>query len=159
MLNMLAADVMTSPVIKVQGDTNLEQVARTMLEDEIGSVVVVHDDGSMIGIITDSDFIGRKGRIPFSTFEAPQVLGQWLGKEGLEEIYAKARSIEAREIMTTNVHTVEEDTPAESILRLLLNQDISHVPVVREGRPVGMVARHDLLVVLLRLVHPEERLA
>lgn len=144
-----ASDVMTSPVITVGRQSNLEEVARLMLEREIGSVVVVDDDGSMIGIVTDTDFAARKSSIPFSTFELPQLLGQWLDEEGVQGIYRKARSMEVGEIMTARVWSVGEETPIEEVVRLMLKRDVDHMPVVDGKRPVGMIAHRDLLKLLL----------
>ncbi|HKY59392.1 MAG TPA: CBS domain-containing protein [Gemmatimonadota bacterium] len=140
---------MTRPVITVGRQTNLEKVARLMLEKEIGSVVVVDDDGSMIGIVTDTDFAARKSSIPFSTFELPQLLGRWLDEEGVQGIYRKARSMEVAEIMTTRVWSVEEDTSIERVVQVMLERNIDHVPVVDGERPVGMIAHRDLLKLLL----------
>lgn len=150
MRDSTASDVMTHPVITVRETTNLEKVARLMLEKDIGSVVVIDDDGEMTGIVTDSDFAARKSHIPFSTFEIPQLLGQWMGQDGVEEIYRKAQSMEVGEIMTRKVLSVKEDTPIGDIVRLMLDRVINHVPVVRDGKPIGMVARWDLLRLLLR---------
>jgi len=144
-----ASAVMSRPVIAAREQTNLEEVARLMLEREIGSVVIVDDQGSMIGIVTDTDFAARKSKIPFSTFELPQLLGQWMDDEGVEGIYRKARSMKVGEIMTERVWSVEEDTPIEEVVRLMLDRDIDHVPVVDGERPVGMVAHRDLLKLLL----------
>ena len=150
MRDATASDVMAHPVITVPETANLEQVARLMLEKDIGSVVVVDDEGGVTGIVTDTDFAARKSRIPFSTFEVPQLLGQWMGKNGVEEIYRKAQSMEVGEIMTRRVLSVEEDAPVGDVVRLMLERAIDHVPVVRDGKPVGMVARWDLLKLLLR---------
>lgn len=147
MAEMTASDVMSHPVITVPGHTDLERVARIMVDKEIGSLVVVDDGGAITGIVTDSDFAARKSKIPFSTFELPQVLGHWM--DDVEKIYRKARSMEVREIMTRRVQSVERDTPIEEVVRLMLDHDIDHVPVVDGDRPVGMIAHRDLLRVLL----------
>lgn len=154
MRDSTASDVMAHPVITVGETTDLARVARLMLEKDIGSVVVVDEEGTMSGIVTDSDFAARKSRIPFSTFEIPQLLGQWMGKDGVEEIYRKAQSMKVSEIMTPRVCSVAEDTPVGDVVRLMLDRAIDHVPVVRDGKPVGMVARWDLLKLLLRREQP-----
>jgi CBS domain-containing protein len=47
--------------------------------------------------------------------------------------------------MRTEVITGDEETPVEEMARRMLRYDIDHLPVVREGVPVGIVARHDFL--------------
>ena len=138
-------DIMTQPPITIPEDANLEQTARVMLENGIGCLPVVDGAGLLVGIVTESDFAAKSARIPFSTFEAPQVLGQWMGKEGVERVYQEARRREVREIMSHPVHVVDDDDVIEKVLELMLKRKIKHVCVVRDGRPVGVVARHDLL--------------
>jgi CBS domain-containing protein len=136
--------------VTVRKDTTLEEVARLMLEHRIGGVPVINPTGTLCGVLTESDFTAKEQGIPFSTFRAPQVLGHWLGGERLEQIYAAARRMTARAIMSPHVITVTEVQSAEDAVRLLLRHNIHRLPVVRDGVPVGMVTRHDLLRLLLR---------
>lgn len=62
--------------------------------------------------------------------------------------------MKVKEIMTTPVVTVSEDDPIEEAGRKLLSHDINLVPVVRDGVPVGIVARHDLLNLMIQNKHP-----
>jgi len=66
------------------------------------------------------------------------------GKE-TERVRTDARKTKARQVMTTEVITATEETPVEEIARSMLRYDIDHIPVVRDGMPIGMVARHDYL--------------
>lgn len=85
--------------------------------------------------------------VPFSLFRASELLGTWLGNDA-EEIYATAANIPVREIMSRNLVTVKETDSIEKVLELILRYDISRIPVVRDRKPVGIVARHDLLKVM-----------
>lgn len=149
MENRTARDIMTSPAITVSGDTNLEEAAETMLDREVGSLVVVDDSGKAVGIVTDSDFSAKSAFVPFSTFRSRKLLGEWLGKDDAERIYERARNMDVREIMSAPVHCVELDDAVDRVLEIMLDRDVKHVPVLDDaGRPVGMVARHDLLKML-----------
>lgn len=151
MKNRTARDIMATPARSVRPDATLDEVARLMLDHDIGSVLVVDEHGRLAGIVTDSDFAARPARLPFSTFSAPKVMGEWLADRELSRIYEEARKRSVTEIMTTRVHSVTEDTRLAEILKLMLEHDVKHVPVLREGEAVGVVSRHDLL----RLVHRE----
>jgi CBS domain-containing protein len=146
---MKAREIMTRPVVTVREDSTLDQVARTLLEHRIGGVPVVDAQGRIRGVITESDFAAKSQGFPFSTFRYPQVLGQWLPQGGLERIYQAARTMTAREIMTKDAVTVVEDDTLEEIVRRMLRYDVHRLPVVRDGVPVGMVTRHDLLRLML----------
>lgn len=141
----LLSRIMSRPVVTVTTEANLADAAGKMLDQGIGSVVCVDADGRIVGIVTDSDFGARSAGIPFSTFRAPQLLGKWLGEDAVEKIYQESRRRLVGEVMSSPVHTVDETATVEDVLRIMLQRDVKHVPVVREGRPVGMVARHDLL--------------
>ena len=147
---MNAAEIMSQPAITVREDTTLEAVARTMLGHRIGSVPVVNDDGKVVGIVSESDFVGKDRGMPFTAFHAPNILGQWITKDGVERIYEAARQMTARDIMTSPVESLTEDTPVTDIVRRMIRHDLKRLPVLRDRRPVGMVTHHDLL----RIVAP-----
>jgi CBS domain-containing protein len=147
---MKAREIMIQPVVSVREDSTLDEVARTLLERRIGGVPVIDDRGRLCGLVTESDFAAKDRGFPFSTFRYPQVLGQWLPKAGLERIYQTARTMTAREIMTADVITVHEEDSLEEILRRMLRHEIHRLPVVRDGVPVGIITRHDLLRLMLR---------
>ncbi len=154
---MKVNSIMSQPVIVVGKDDSLEQVARTMLENNIGGVPVVDASGAIVGMITESDFGAKSKSIPFSTFRSEQVLGQWLSGSQLAQIYDAARDRQARDIMSRNVRTLTEDDTIETAAALLLKHDITRLPVVRDGRPVGILARRDLLKLMLERSTQEER--
>lgn len=146
-------DVMNSPAVTVRGGTSLKEAARLMLDKGIGCVLVVDSKGKLKGIIAARDFCAREVRVPFSTQELPQVFGHWLGSEGAEQAYAEASSMPARKIMRSPVHSVDEDDSIDRVLELMLRHDIGHVPVLRGGRPIGLVSGRDLLKLMLDQMH------
>lgn len=147
-IQMKAADVMSHPVVTVREDDTLERAARIMLERNVGSVLVVDEDGRLVGILTQSDFTGAPG----GAFRAPRLLGETLPEEGAERIYEEARDKKVRELMSKVVSTVGEDEPLTHVIRRMVELDLRHMPVVRDGIPVGIVTRRDLL----RLMLPHE---
>lgn len=142
---MKVQDIMTQPVVVAREDTTLEEIAQTMLERGIGAMPVVDADGKISGIITESDFTAKDCGIPFSTFRAPQVFGKWLTSEGCERIYEEARRTTAKQIMNRSVVTIGEGETVGRMLEIMLDSDLKRIPVVRDGVPVGIIARHDLL--------------
>lgn len=147
---MKIKELMAQPALVVTETATLEEVARFMLDHRIGCVPVVNGKGKLSGIITESNFAAREKGIPFSTFRAPQVFGEWLGEAGIERIYDRARELTAADIMLTRVITLTEEQPVEDAITLMMRHDINRIPVVRDGVPVGMIARHDLLRMLVK---------
>jgi CBS domain-containing protein len=142
---MKAKDIMTQPVITAQEDTTIERIARAMLDHRIGSVPIVDSECRIRGIVTESDFTEKERCIPFSTFRAPQLFGDWFSLEVVDKVYRSARQIAARGIMTRAVATVSEDASVHEVMTQMARHDVNRIPVLRDNRPVGIVARHDLL--------------
>lgn len=146
---MIVGDVMSAPVVTVPPEAPAPEVARVMQEHDIGSVVVVDDDGCLLGIVTESDFTGIARSVPFSIRLAPIVVGARPATIAeLAHLRELAQKLRARDIMTENVVTAEEGEEVGVVVHRMLTRNLKHIPVVRDGRPVGMVARHDLLKLL-----------
>jgi nucleotide-binding universal stress UspA family protein/predicted transcriptional regulator len=152
---MLVRDLMSTPVVVAAEETRLDEIARMMLEHEIGAVPIVSDDRKLVGIISESDFAGRE--IVFATsryghqIRLPKVLGElmFVG-DALEGIYEASQRLRARSVMSAPVHVASEDEPVQQALTRMLHHEIDHMPVVRGGVPVGMLARYDLLRLAFR---------
>jgi len=145
--------IMVKPVITVSAEATLEEVARLMLERNIGCVPVVNQRDELCGIVTESDFTGKERTFPFSPMSIyghPQVLGEWLPKQGVERIYEAARTKKVREIMTACVITATEDQTVEEMVRQMVTRNLHRIPVVHDNKPVGIVTRHDLLRLMIR---------
>lgn len=149
MAERTASDIMRTPPVTVRAGADLRTAAHLMLEHGVGSLLVVDPEGRLTGILTDSDFSAKEGGVPFSTLRLPQLLGRWVGGDDPEEIYEEAGEMTVGELMTAPVHTVAEEEPVRRVLEVMLERDVKHVPVVRDGEPVGMVTRHDLLRLLV----------
>lgn len=145
---MLVKEIMTAPVRTVSEDTVLSDVARLMLESGIGCVPVLDTSGNLSGLITKSDFIAEEKSIPFSTVHLPQLFGTWL-REGAEKIYRAVRTMQAREVMTNSPITLKENDLVKTFLEKIISHNISHAPVMRGSEMVGIVARHDLLKMMV----------
>jgi len=140
---MQAKDVMTTKVVTVQPDARVEHIAALLLEQRISGVPVVDADGRLLGIVTEGDLIRRP------ELGTERHRGWWLQLFGDEREraaeYARAHGSRAEQVMTRNVVTVTEDTSVGEIARLLEEHRIKRVPVVREGKVVGIVSRANLL--------------
>lgn len=134
---------MTTQVVTVRPDTRVEQIARLLLERRISGVPVVDAAGRLVGIVTEGDLMRRP------EIGTERHRGWWLRLFGDEREraaeYARAHGSRAEQVMTRNVITVTEETPLGEIARLLEEHRIKRVPVVRDGKLVGIVSRANLL--------------
>ncbi len=134
---------MTTGVVTVASDTPVAEIAKLLLQRHISAVPVVGSDGDLVGIVSEGDLIRRVAG------DDEGVHSWWLAllldPEALAERYVKSHGSQAADVMTREVVAVDEDTPASEIARLLEERRIKRVPVMREGRLVGLVSRADLL--------------
>ncbi len=140
---MQASDIMTTSVVTVTPDTAVGEIAKLFLERHISGVPVVDASGRVLGIVSEGDLMRR----PESGTERRP--SWWLrffasGKE-LAEAYVKTHGMRAEDVMTRDVVTVGEDTTVGEIAQLLEERRIKRVPVVSDGKVVGLVSRANLL--------------
>ena len=144
---LVARDVMTRAVASVSVDATLRQIAKILVEKGISGVPVVDAEGFPIGMVTESDLIAaapnddrKAGRERWLTRLAE---GEPLSAEFLAHLDSAERA--AREVMASPVVTINETTPLPEIARLFTSYRIKRLPVVRQGRMVGIVSRVDLV--------------
>ena len=151
---MQAFDVMTANVVTVGPDTTVEEIARTLLSRHISAVPVVDADGTLMGIVSEGDLIRR----PESGTERHR--SWWLRQFSSPEDKAREFSLShgryARDVMTSDVVTATENTALADIAATLERHRIKRVPIVRDGRVVGIVSRANLLQALAAHVAPVE---
>jgi len=136
---------MTHPVRTVREDCTLEDAARTMLAHNIGCLPVTNSEGNLAGIVTESDFSAKERGIPLSLYRFPQVFGEWLPKQGVEKMYAAARSRRVSEFMSRAVACVDVADDIEAVITKMQKTGFHRLPVVADGLLAGIIARHDLL--------------
>ena len=124
---MRTNDIMTTPVVTVQPDTPLKDVARILVERGINAVPVVDAADRLCGIVSEADLLT------------------------LETADSRAsRPHTAHEVMSKSVYTLAQDTDATAAARMMLRHRLKSVPVVAGDRVVGIVARRDLLRLVAR---------
>ena len=147
---MNAADVMVTKVITVGPDTSVATIAETLLANRISAVPVVDEkNGTLLGIVSEGDLIHR---VETGT---EQHRAWWLeifaGKEALAREFVKSHARKAADVMTRPVVTVNPDTPLGELASLLDKHRIKRVPVVKDGKIVGIVSRANLIQALVTL--------
>lgn len=143
---MIAAEIMTSPVVTVTPDTPASRIAKLLLENHVSAVPVVDAGGAPIGIVSEGDLLRRDdaGRAARRAWWLEMLAeGEPLSKEYVTQL--RTRDQTAREIMSAPVVTVTESTDTVELARLFSSFRIKRVPVLREGRIVGIISRVDLL--------------
>ena len=141
---MKARDVMVSHVITVGPELDVKAVATTLVANGISAVPVVAIDGSIVGIISEGDLMHRA----VSGARRSWWLETFSSAEQLMADFVKAHGRKAKDVMTRQVISVSPDTSLQEIANLLEKHGIKRVPVIENGRLVGIVSRANLVQAL-----------
>ncbi len=114
---MIARDIMTHDVRTIHPDASAQEVARLLSQERISGVPVVDVKGKVIGIVTEADIISK------------------INREGLC----------VADIMSHEVIAVGEETAVSEIATLFTEHKIKRVPVLHDGKLVGIVSRADIV--------------
>src|SRR5262249_18475060 len=104
---------------------------------------VVDDKGSLVGIVTEGDFLRRAET--GTERKRPRWLEFFTRPGRLADEYVQSHGRKVSEVMTPDPVTVAEDTSMEEIVRLMEGRRIKRLPVLRAGKVVGIVSRANLL--------------
>lgn len=144
---MQAMKVMTRTVVTVPADATVWAAADILLGARVSAAPVVDADGRMLGIVSEADLLNRP---ELGTVPARSWLQRLLTDESvLARDYLRSHSHRVADVMTRQVVSVEERTGLKEIAALMQKHRIKRVPVVRDGKVVGIVSRANLLQGLL----------
>ncbi len=140
---MEARDVMVSPVITVQPNSTVQEVARIFLERRISAVPVVDDHGQLVGIVSEGDLMHRSET--GTERQHAWWLRPFIGLDALASEYIKAHGRKVADVMVSDVITADPETPLHEIAAMLEKNSIKRVPIVKAGRLVGIITRANLV--------------
>ena len=140
---MKAHEIMSRNVVTVTPTTSVHDVAKLMAEKRLSGIPVVAQDGSVVGIISESDLIRRAeiGTEP----ERKWWLSFFADPDELARQYRKTHGLKAGDVMSRPVVTVGEDADLSEIASTLESRKVKRLPVVRDGKLVGIISRADLV--------------
>jgi len=124
--------------ITVTPDTSLYDALAIIREEKIRRLPVVDPSGKLVGIVSEKDmlYVSPSPATTLSVYEMNYLIAK----------------IKIKELMTTEVITVEDDCPVEEAARIMADNSISGLPVMRAGTLVGMVTESDLFKVFIELL-------
>jgi len=125
----LVKDSMTAPVISISSETALSDARKIMTEKKVRRLPVVDGD-KLVGIVSFTDVLEAK----LATAES---LNIW-------ELSQQVLTMQVKDVMTTEVRSVEQDATISDAARVMLEQKVSGIPVTDNGKLVGMITESDL---------------
>jgi len=122
-------DVMNSPIITAFPNESASSIAEKMRRYEVGSVVIVNDDGDIVGIVTDGDLVRKvvaEGRPP--------------------------GEVKASEVMSSPAATIDDESDLASAAREMRSKGVKRLVVLHNGRPAGVISMSDIISVFPELL-------
>lgn len=145
---MKATEVMTKAVVTVHPDTCVKEVASLMTTHHVGGLPVIDDAGKLVGIVSETDLLHR------AELGTERQRKWWLkaftNADTLARDYAQSHAAKVSDIMTRDVVTVTPDVRLADLADLLEKRKLKRVPVVADGKLVGMITRSDLVRALVK---------
>lgn len=140
---MKARDIMSTKVVTVSPETSVRDIAALMVEKHVSGLPVLNDNGTLVGMISEGDLLRRpelgteKHRRRWASF--------FSGADEQAREFTKSHGLRAGDVMTAQVLHVSEDTSLGDVVNLMEKHRIKRLPVLRDGKLVGIVSRVDLL--------------
>ncbi len=137
---------MTSDVVVVRRDATVPEVARLLWTHRISGLPVVDDAGAVVGIVTELDLMVRNANLRFPTYLRVLDVMIPLGMpRDFDEEMRRALATTAGDLMTSPVVTVQPDTDLADAATLMVDKRVNPVPVLQDGRLVGIISRSDFV--------------
>lgn len=140
---MKVADIMTTDVVTVGPEATFAEILDTLLDREVSGLPVVDGDGRLLGIVTEADLVSREA-YGYRRRRALGLLADYFRGRDPQWV-RKAAGLTARELMTAAPDALAPDDDIAEVARRMLERHHKRLPVVVDGRIVGIVSRHDLL--------------
>ena len=155
MAEQTVREIMTGEPVTVTPDMTVTEVAKLMVEKRVGALPVL-EEGRLVGIVTEGDLIMQDVKLEFPTYM--HLLDGYIlyppATARFESELKKAVAATVRDVMTSDPVTVQVDSSIEDAATLLVERDVSRLPVLDGDHLVGIVSKYD---VVRSLVLPEEK--
>ena len=151
---MQASDIMTTDVVSVRPDATVFEAATLLTRHHVSGIPVVDDSGAVVGILSEGDLLHR---VETGTGKPQR---SWLGEflhstRKLASEYLKENAVKVSDLMTSNVIYVSPQAELSEIADLLERHHIKRVPVLDQGKLVGIVSRANLIRALASAAQPD----
>jgi len=140
---MLVKNRMSKHPITVTVDVHIDEALKMMRDNKVRRLPVIDKDGRLVGIVSEMDLL----------YASPSPATSL----SVYEIHYLMARITVQDVMTKEVISIEEDTPLEEAARIMVDNKIGGLPVVRDGTLVGIITETDLFKIFLELLGARER--
>lgn len=159
-MTILAKEIMTKPVISIKEDATLAEAVKLLNDNAISGAPVVDNEGRVVGILSESDFleytqqiIGQPLKFPYDWLSNGQeVANITVGQRGVE-VVELITSTEINKLMSRDVVTFREEATFNQIVKTMAEKNINRLPIVdADEKLVGIITRSDVIKIMSQRV-------
>lgn len=148
---IVAREMMSQEVITVSLETTVEELAKLLYQHNIGGVPVVDGTGELLGVVTESDLIDQSKKIHIPTMVSFLDSVIFLeSARNLEKELKKMTGATVADIYSASPQSIGEETTLEEIATIMAEHQVHTLPVLKDGKIVGVVGKGDLIKMLAR---------
>ena len=143
---LTVGEIMQTDVITVGPDTTVRELASILADKKISGVPVVDDEHEVVGMVSEADIIVQDAELHFPYYVP--LLDSVIYLQSFNKFEDRLRKMfgsKVKEIMSTEVMTIAPDASVRDAATLMADREINRLPVVAEGKLVGIVTRHDIV--------------
>ncbi|WP_442601652.1 CBS domain-containing protein [Paenibacillus sp. KN14-4R] len=140
-----AKDIMVDKVIAISNNAQMKEVMEVLVANRIGGVPIVDDEHKVVGFISDGDIMKHIGSHDQFVIDPMGFTGIWLDHQALGDKLQELAQEPVMNIATHRIVSVDVDTIVERVAEILGKRKIKKVPVLENGKLVGIISRGDLL--------------
>ena len=140
---MLVGERMTKRPITTHPDTPIDDALKLMRDSKVRRLPVLDKGGKLVGIVTEKDLL----------YVSPSPATSL----SVHELHYLISRIKVEDVMAKDVVTATEYTPLEEAARIMADNKIGSLPVMRDGRLVGIITETDLFCMFLELLGAREK--
>lgn len=146
-----ARDIMTRNPITITPDAPIIDAVKILLDKHFNGLPVVDAEGKLVGVLCQSDLVAQQQKLDVPSFFTildgyVALPGQW---KKAEQSFLKMNALTVGDAMSATPVTASPDTPIEDLASLMVKAKFYSLPVVENGRVIGIIGKEDILRTLL----------
>jgi CBS domain-containing protein len=142
---MIAQDFMTTTVVTCPETSTVGEAVKLMLDKKISVLPIVDSEDRLVGVLTESDFVGREKTVPHAFSNLRSLFGETFHMRDIEEVYLAAKGKRVSEVMSATPQHVGPEISLTEVVEFMSSKNLKRLPVVKEDKVVGIITRKDLI--------------
>jgi CBS domain-containing protein len=142
---MNISEIMNNKPVQIPQNNTVKDAAKIMAEQGLSALPIVDDNEQLVGVISDSDFMGKEVEIPHAMASVREIFNENYRVHDLQELSMKVKDKELKEVMTKNPKTLTVDSTVNDVAEFMIKHNLDLVPIMEGSKLAGVVTRNDIV--------------